>query len=243
LGVYLANLGVFTYISLVTDPRRFCDPCSPQSLVNGQYLIFWRLAYEALGTHRAVRGFSSTDASLGYLAKQEGYIPSLFDAGDALTITMYDSFPSAFRSWSRSLVNGAWTALGPILGSIFLGIATMTMLLMWTGPWFLLALGVIGSESVSLVCGLMAVAAHFALVGIDSDGVGAALGRTLVMPFAAVLMSVMAANGLAGAILRHGTVWKGRVVVTRERLPAWHPRPPRPRPPGASAAGLRSDED
>jgi glycosyltransferase involved in cell wall biosynthesis len=61
----------------------FAIPAPPQSLVNGQYLAFWRTAYEALGTHRAVRCFSSTDASLGYLAKHERYLPAIFDAGEA----------------------------------------------------------------------------------------------------------------------------------------------------------------
>lgn len=233
LGVYLANLGVFTYISLVTDPQRFCDPRSPQSLVNGQYLAFWRTAYEALGTHRAVRGFSSTDASLGYLAKREGYLPAIFDAGEALTTTMYESFPAAFRGWSRSLVNGAWTALGPRWGSLFLSLAMLTMLAMWAGPWLLLALGIAGSEPVGSVCGVLAVAAHVVWMRVDAGGVGVTLGRTLAMPFAAALMSVMATNGLAGALLRGGTVWKGRVVATRERLPAWLPKPQRPRPPAS----------
>jgi hypothetical protein len=183
-----------------------------------------------LGTHRAVRGFSSTDASLGYLAKREGYLPAIFDAGEALTTTMYENFPAAFRGWSRSLVNGAWTALGPRWGSLFLSLAMLTMLAMWAGPWLLLALG---SEPVGSVCGALAVAAHVVWMRVDAGGVGATLGRTLAMPFAAALMSVMAANGLAGALLRGGTVWKGRVVATRERLPAWLPKPQRPRPPAS----------
>lgn len=236
-GVYLANLGVFTYISLVTDRRRFRDPRSPQSLVNGQYLIFWRPAYEALGTHRAVRGFSSTDASLGYLAKLEGYIPALFDAGDALSTTMYENFPAAFRGWSRSLVNGAWTALGPGSGSLFLGLATLTMLAIWIGPWWLLVSGIAGSEPAGVISGFLAVAAQTVWMGADSEGTLAALRRTLAMPFASALLAVMAANGLTGAILRRGTVWKGRVVATRDRLPAWRPKPPKPRRPGGHAAG------
>jgi chlorobactene glucosyltransferase len=32
-----------------------------------------------------------------------------------------------------------------------------------------------------------------------------------------------------GAWRRGGTVWKGRVVPTAERLPPWQPQPPRPR--------------
>ncbi|MGH7255963.1 MAG: glycosyltransferase family 2 protein, partial [Nitrospirales bacterium] len=39
VGAFLANLPVFTYIYLVTDPAAWLDPRSRQSLVNGQYLL------------------------------------------------------------------------------------------------------------------------------------------------------------------------------------------------------------
>ena len=65
--VYLVNLAVFTYIDLVVEFKKMMDPRSPQSLVNGQYLVLSREAYETIGTHAAVRSFSSTDVSLGYL--------------------------------------------------------------------------------------------------------------------------------------------------------------------------------
>src|SRR5258706_601836 len=51
VGVYLANLAVFTCIFLTWDPRNLQNPSSWISGVNGQYLIFARQAYEAIGTH------------------------------------------------------------------------------------------------------------------------------------------------------------------------------------------------
>ena len=127
LGVYRANLAVPVYIFLVMDRRGFRDPQSRQSLVTGQYVIFAREAYEAVGTHEAVRHYSSTDVSLGYLAKLQGWMPLLIDGHDSLVTRMYQNLGEAFHGWSRSLVNGIWTALGRGLGSIALLVVMVSM--------------------------------------------------------------------------------------------------------------------
>ena len=74
-AVYVVNLAVFTCMDLTLDLKKLMDPRSPQSLVNGQYVLLSREAYEVIGTHAAVRSFSSTDVSLGYLAKLQGWVP------------------------------------------------------------------------------------------------------------------------------------------------------------------------
>src|SRR5262245_23131076 len=68
------TIGVDSCISLVTDRRSFRNLKSRQSLVNGQYVIVARQAYEAIGTHAAVRQYSSTNVSLGYLAKLQSWM-------------------------------------------------------------------------------------------------------------------------------------------------------------------------
>jgi chlorobactene glucosyltransferase len=71
-SVRIVNLAVLVYLSLAVDFRRLADPRSRQSLVNGQYVVIARDVYEAIGTHREVARYSSTDVSLGYLAKLGG---------------------------------------------------------------------------------------------------------------------------------------------------------------------------
>jgi chlorobactene glucosyltransferase len=110
---YLVNLAVFTCMDLVLNLKKLMDPRSPQSLVNGQYLLFFRDAYETIGTHAAVRSFSSTDMSLGYLAKLQGWVPLFLNGQTALWTTMYRTFPEAFGGWTRSVVNGSWTGPRP----------------------------------------------------------------------------------------------------------------------------------
>lgn len=225
IGVYLANLAVFTYIFMVSDRRGFRDPKSRQSLVNGQYLIFSREAYEAVGMHEAVRQYSSTDVSLGYLAKLNGWVPLMIDGRDGLRTTMYQTLADAFHSWSRSLVNGIWTALGPGLGSAALVVLTAGLCLFWVAPWFLLVHSVLRGDSADLLVGSLQVLAGLAVLRLKSGRWLSALRDAIPMPLSFMLFTAMAVVGLARAWYRRGTVWKGRVVRTGQRLPPWNPKP------------------
>ena len=227
-GVYLTNLAVFTYIFMMfIDPRGFSHPRSRQSLVNGQYLLFSREAYEAIGTHEAVRHYSSTDVSLGYLAKLDGWSPILIDGREWLRTTMYRSFIEAFSGWSRSLVNGNWTALGPVLGTVALMLAAVGMCLFWIYPWIGLASSAVTLEDTGVLVGSLQIMAGITMLRIASGNWMKALRGGLLAPFAFTLFFSIAANGLATACIRRGTVWKGRVVQTRNKLPPWKPKPAR----------------
>lgn len=223
-GVYLANLAAFTYIFMVVDPKGFTNPRSRQSLVNGQFLLFSQEAYEAIGTHAAVRHYSSTDVSLGYLAKLEGWVPLLIDGRRALQTTMYRRFSEAFLSWSRSLVNGIWTALGPSAGSLVLLTLTVGLCLFWIAPWLLWVRGLVSLNSTALLVSSLQIFAGLAVLRIARERWLVALRDGLLMPIAFLLFTAMVGVGLARAGMRRGTLWKGRLVQTAQRLPRWKPK-------------------
>jgi chlorobactene glucosyltransferase len=224
-GIYLANLAVFTYIFLVTDRRSFQEPTSRQSLVNGQYVIFARQAYEAIGTHAAVRQYSSTDVSLGYLAKLQGWMPLLIDGHDSLVTTMYRSLAEAFHGWSRSLVNGSWTALGRGLGSMALLAAIVVLWFLWVRPWVVVLRGLVGGDNVALALGGLQLLAGMTVLRLRSGRWWSAAGATIAMPASCLLFLAIGGGGLMRAWWRGGSVWKGRVVYTAQRLPPWQPPP------------------
>ncbi len=226
-GAYLANVAVFTYIFLFIDLKSWSNPRSRQSLVNGQYLLFSREAYEGIGTHAAVRQYSSTDVTLGYLAKLDGWMPLLIDGRGALQTTMYLDFADAFRGWSRSLVNGAWTALGPFLGSLALLVVTALLLLFWVGPWIGLVESLARTNGAGLLVSGLQILAGLTVLRIVRGRWLPAIGDAFVMPCSMAVFGAMTGVGLARAWRRGGTVWKGRVVRTTQRLPPWRPREPR----------------
>lgn len=228
-GVSLINLAVFSYIFMVSDWKGFTEANSRQSLVNGQYVLITREAYEALGTHEALRHYSSTDVSLGYLAKLKGFQTLGINGGEALQTTMYASMSEAFRGWSRSLVNGIWTALGPGLGSVTLILLTLGFLFFWVVPWLTWLDGMETNNSSQALVGFLQLLAVFTTLWMKSGSFFKAILDLLLIPFSYLIFVAMVVAGLTGALLRGGTVWKGRIVPTARRLPPWKPEAPRPR--------------
>lgn len=224
-GTWLSSLAVFAYIFMISDRKGFSDPKSKQSLVNGQYLLISREAYEALGTHKALKDYSSTDVSLGYHAKLHGYLPMVIRAGEELQTRMYGNFIEAFKGWSRSLVNGIWTALGPKLGSVFLLAMTTGLFFFWVVPWLTWLDGLDRQDSAQAWVGFMQILAVLTVLWIKSGRLIVALRDLLAMPFSYFIFVAMVTNGLVSGWLLKGTVWKGRIVRTGKRLPPWKPKP------------------
>jgi hypothetical protein len=238
-GASLVNLAMLVYLYLVVDFRRLEIPGSRQSLVNGQFVIFSREAYEAIGTHARIFRYASTDVSLGYLAKLQGWQLIALDGRAGLTTTMYEGMREAFAGWSRILVNGAWTADGRRRGSVVLAIATALLIWLWVAPWALSAGALAAGDFVALALAVSALAGGAVLLHVQADSpfqahpprLTSVIAATLVMPISCVLFAAMAVWGVLTARTRGGTVWKGRVVTAHGRLPPWEPASPRQRSP------------
>jgi chlorobactene glucosyltransferase len=238
IGVWLINLAVMSYIFMVSDRKGLADSKSRQSLVNGQYVLMSREAYEAVGTHEAVREYSSTDVSLGYLAKLKGFLTLGIDAGEALQTVMYSSFKQAYRGWSRSLINGIWTALGPGLGSLALILLTIGLLFFWVVPWLTWLGGLEAGNDAQALVGSLQILAVFCVLWMKSGKFFKAILDLILMPVSFMFFMAMVGSGLTGAWFRQGTVWKGRIVPTAKGLPPWKPEAPRPRNPGKQSSEL-----
>lgn len=223
-GAALMNLSVCMGIFMLTDARKYRDPKSPVSTLAGQYIIFAREAYEAIGTHAAVQHFPSDDAALGYLAKLHGYLPLLIDAGDALQTTMYRTLTEAWRGWSRSMINNMWTVLGPGRGSVLLMILPVIMGLFWVAPWVLGISGMVRGDGRALTVGILQICAGLAVLHLAGRRWLPAIRDTMLMPLSVVVLMVMVWGGLAQAWYHGGMVWKGRIIRTRQRLPRWAPQ-------------------
>jgi chlorobactene glucosyltransferase len=236
-GAYVANLAVLAYLFLTLDFRRFEAAGSAQSLVNGQYVIVSREAYDAIGTHTEVSRYASTDTSLGYLVKRQGWMTMAVDGRPGLTTTMYRDWSDAFAGWSRSFVNGAWTMHGRRRGSLALLAAAATMAVVWLAPWIALGWAAGIGDGAAAAAASAAAAATVVLVFLQNrgpfattpGGAAGAFAGALLTAVSTVVFVAMALAGLTRALRRGGTIWKGRLVAAPHRLPYWRPSPPRPR--------------
>ncbi len=71
------------------------------AFANGQYMLFRRQVYEAVGGHRAVRDRFCEDIAFAQLLKGGGYQVRISWGTHLATVRMYDSLAAIRRGWAR----------------------------------------------------------------------------------------------------------------------------------------------
>jgi len=73
------------------------------SLTNGQWMLFRRSVYEAIGGHAAVRESPIDDIALGRRVKAQGLRWRIVDVGDFVSCRMYAGFRTALDGFTKNL--------------------------------------------------------------------------------------------------------------------------------------------
>lgn len=178
-------------------------------IANGQYMLFRREAYDALGGHASVRGKVAEDLGLAMRARRLGQRVHIVLGREQLSTRMYESLGALLRGWMKNVYAGGLETLpeGRARGLIFpfillappvLWLAPPVTLLSWQLGWAPDAVGLWGLAASAvllvwwlLVYGLLARRPWYALL--------------------APLGNVMIAYIFVRAIARGPRVeWKGR---------------------------------
>ena len=119
---FLVLLGLRYHAERINRARRARDV-----LANGQFILFRRPAYEAIGTHAAVRGEVAEDLALAQEAFTRGHRVWVAFAEDLMETRMYDGLRPMIEGWSKNVYLGgrrsfpdqpALRALVPLLLSL-----------------------------------------------------------------------------------------------------------------------------
>jgi chlorobactene glucosyltransferase len=96
------------------------DPQRPdRALANGQYLLFSRAAYDALGGHAALRGEILEDIGFARLLKRDGRFRLVLAEGTQLVrVRMYRSFREIWDGFTKNMYLGAGGDLRAIAGGV-----------------------------------------------------------------------------------------------------------------------------
>jgi chlorobactene glucosyltransferase len=121
----------------------------PENVIaNGQYLLFRRSSYEALGGHASVRRKVAEDLALAMRAKRLGMRVHIIAGLDQLSTRMYASLGALMRGWMKNAYAGgietlppgrAWRVLYPVM--------LLAPILFWLAPPLALSLSVAGLSS------------------------------------------------------------------------------------------------
>jgi chlorobactene glucosyltransferase len=129
------------------------------SLTSGQFMLFRRAAYEAVGGHRAVRSDPVDDIALGRRLKAAGLCVRLADGVDLVHCRMYHGWRQAVEGFSKNLFAAFGSRLLPYL-FVWLWVAWIT----WQ-PLLVVVLWVAGvyTRAAGVVLAFVAVAEMFCL--------------------------------------------------------------------------------
>lgn len=196
---------IWVVLGLRYPPSRVNTATRPDQLVaNGQFLMFNRAAYDAVGGHAAVQHEVVEDLALAQTFLRGGHRVHLMFGETMISTRMYRSLGELIEGWSKNLYLGArqsapdhpvTRSLAPLLLAGFFSF--------WLLPFLLLGTGVaVGAAKVAIGLSLL----FWALV---SFGMRIPPWLAIAYPLGALMaLMIVARSTLRGG--RH-VAWRGRV--------------------------------
>lgn len=127
--VFVALESRFAYLSSINRTRTYWN-----AIANGQFILTPRAAYEAVGTHEAVRGTVTDDLLLAQAYVRAGKDIFIVQAREFMTTRMYASLREILAGWTKNLASGA-----PLMAPPIKLVRAVMPYLMWLPALFWLA--------------------------------------------------------------------------------------------------------
>lgn len=148
--IFMLMLFRFPRFELTAKSRSWRD-----AIANGQYMLFTRIAYDAIGGHEAVKDEVVEDLVLAQRVKRAGLRLRIRGALDGLATRMYRSLGQLVEGWSKNIVLGGLRSLPPWLRPVMPPLSLAFGVALWIAPplALLASLGGVGGASLLLWSG------------------------------------------------------------------------------------------
>lgn len=184
------------------------------AIANGQFLLFKRATYEAIGGHEAVKDEVVEDQMLAQRVMRDGHRLSLRLAETAFATRMYRSLGELVAGWSKNIFIAGLQTVPPRLRPFVAPSSVVVGGGLWLAPPVVLALalGGVGGEGLLWWSGIVvAVSAFF--WGLFTVRMGAPFWYGFLYPLgAAVGMHIFLRSWRRG----RNVEWKGRAYVVKD---------------------------
>jgi chlorobactene glucosyltransferase len=183
-------------------------------IANGQFMLFPRASYEALGGHDAVRDEIVEDLAFGQLVLREGRRLSVRMGEELLATRMYRSLGELVRGWSKNILLGGLQSLPPASRAMMAPLSLAFGVGLWLLPPLALAaaaFGVVGGGA-TLWAGT-AVALSLLTWGAVYHRMGAPARFALLYPLGAAVGTYIFVRSWRGG---RDVEWKGRRYRVRD---------------------------
>ena len=176
------------------------------AMANGQYMLFRRDTYRAIGGHASVRSALVEDVWLSRRVKQWGYRLAIVDGGDAVACRMYRNFREIWEGFSKNLFPGFRYSVPAItmvvvfnsLTSVlpFVTLAGAIAARSHSGPWLSLA----AAQAALIIAVRLLMSRRFRME----------YWPAILHPAAMTLLIAIAFNSCRWVLFAGGARWKGR---------------------------------
>jgi hypothetical protein len=178
------------------------------AIANGQYLLFRREAYEAVGGHAAVRSEVAEDLALAQRVKRAGLRLRIRGARDGLATRMYRSLAELREGWSKNLYVGGLQTLPPWIRPVTAPLSLAAGIGLWVAPPVALVLALFGvGDQALLVWSTSVCAISFLVWSVFVREMDVPLGYALLYPVGAAVGAYIFARSWARG---RRVEWKGR---------------------------------
>lgn len=206
------------FIRGATDVAAVNTPSRREAFANGQFILFDRATYDAIGGHALVQAEVLDDVRIARATKQRGVPIGLFACPDAFQVRLYRSLGEIVRGYTKNLYEGMdrrpLLALGALL-FLFVGVFLPPLMLLaitvrpsvvlggmsWGGAW----------TAWIVLVNLLPLVFRFRVERAD--------GRTGAWAWTHPLGNLVLAWVLARAMLSVESTWKGRRFVDGRSAP------------------------
>lgn len=189
---------------------------------NGQFLLFRREKYDALGGHAAVKDDLLEDLAFARAVHARGWEIGVVDATRRMEVAMYDSVPAMRSGWTRIYIESCCrvpsrlqrSAVELLLLSVVLPTASLAAIVVG-------ALGALRGDSGAVTLttlGVLGFALGFAAVALIHQRQRAPLHTVLLHPFAAIIVAMWLFDGARMLQRRVPVRWGGREYVLQPRV-------------------------
>lgn len=184
------------------------------AVANGQYLLFPRTSYEALGGHEAVRDRVDEDYRLALRVKEAGRSLCMANSRQMLQVRMYDNLGGIWQGFTKNAFPGldfrlrriAWNTAGLFLGMLLpLLLLVIGLVLLSQGPGLLLFVG----------AGVMVLV--WIRVGLAYSFMGVPVAYAFLAPIATVVVMGILLDSARRYLRKGGVSWKGRMFGMSHR--------------------------
>jgi chlorobactene glucosyltransferase len=189
------------------------------AIANGQYLLFQRSAYEAIGGHEAVRDEVVEDLALAQHVKRAGLALRIRAAETDLATRMYRSLGDLVAGWSKNILMGGLQTMPPWARPMVAPVSLIVGVGLWLVPPVALLFALVsGGAGLLLTWSVVACALSVVIWSAFSRQMEAPTVMGLLYPLGALVGTYIFLRSWAGG---RDVAWKGR----RYRLPPLSERP------------------